>query len=602
MKNIIFIINDSMRYKTIGQNKDWGGISATPFLDTLVDKSVFANNLFSQGPYTEAAMKALLTGKDLLDDCDYFYHFTKVPNTVFDTAKKNGYETYFTLLPELAMPRKTMEGIEHLVYAECPDYKGFYEYRVNYYIDLYEHGTEIDKNKMIGMFQMEFDINLPFYEGYIKNPESDSYSFVKEQLLQRDVNKLFSLWKSQYDEFNKDKLAYVNKVIEEKRNHILYVENYHLRNPNGNIDLYKQIYKENQSFFEDCENYQKRANSLYGLEFGKLFSAFCKRLMEKLFHKDNYEEWKRYFVSNYFSNWHGTVNTIDWKLLFKEPETQEFEVFPSMKKQIDLYIKLLKERKTSDKPFFIVMHTLCAHHLNYFITNDEPNLEQMQYEIDIQKEDFAKLSKRFMGFLSYRQSVRYIDYCTEYLFSELKKNGLADNLVFSCSADHGSSFGPSWVREEPRVNNFHTENYHIPFIAYDGETVLNTSEYATSKDIFPTIFDMAGLDVESDFTGHSLLKNNNIKIAHSEYMGPGCPDIMNKDIWLLARNEEYSIGYKIKISDKFENGSLVACYNKRKDPNELKNIANKVSKNDIEPLLSYLNSRFLKLKEIYGVK
>ena len=279
------------------------------------------------------------------------------------------------------------------------------------------------------------------------------------------------------------------------------------------------------------------------------------------------------------------------------PEKARFEVWPSMKKQIDFFISQLVTRKEKDKPFFVVMHTLNAHYLNAMLSYDVVDEHVLQKEIDVLKDDFNKLSKNFCGYLSYRQAIRYIDYYTEYLFSELEKKGLLHNTIVSFSSDHGSSFGPSYVRETPKVNNQYRENYHIPFFAYDGETVCDTEEMATSKDVFPTLFEMAGIEKSIYCTGHSLLTDMNTEIVHSEYLGPGCPDLMKKKIRYIGRTKKYSIAYECFLSDDFDKGVMISCFDIEHDKNELNNLKFTIDKDEISPILNFLKLRHMKLQE-----
>ena len=97
MKNVVFITIDSFLFSKIGTTRY--GSSPTPFLDKLIPQSVFAKNLYSQGPYTEAGNKALLTGSDSLMHGGYMHNLNESNDIYLDVFKGNGYYTIEFLIP-----------------------------------------------------------------------------------------------------------------------------------------------------------------------------------------------------------------------------------------------------------------------------------------------------------------------------------------------------------------------------------------------------------------------------------------------------------------------------------------------------------------------
>ena len=92
MKNVLFIVLDS-----ITNNQIFNSINSkdkAPFLNNLRNKSITGDKMYSQAPYTEAALMSLLGSSDTLDKGGYMEKF-KNKNTVIDVFRKNGYKTYF---------------------------------------------------------------------------------------------------------------------------------------------------------------------------------------------------------------------------------------------------------------------------------------------------------------------------------------------------------------------------------------------------------------------------------------------------------------------------------------------------------------------------
>ena len=64
--NVICILVDSVIADYFGKTRCFE--SPTPFIDSLRSEGLVANNMYSHGPYTDAATKSLYTGRNCLDD------------------------------------------------------------------------------------------------------------------------------------------------------------------------------------------------------------------------------------------------------------------------------------------------------------------------------------------------------------------------------------------------------------------------------------------------------------------------------------------------------------------------------------------------------
>ena len=83
----------------------------------------------------------------------------------------------------------------------------------------------------------------------------------------------------------------------------------------------------------------------------------------------------------------------------------------------------------------------------------------------------------------------------------------------------------------------------------------------------------------------------------TEYMGPGCPDMTARRMWLSIRDDKYIVAYKVGIYEPFEDGELAEVYNLMKDPDGLYNINYKTKREDIEYLLIPLKERYEEIKK-----
>ena len=125
--------------------------------------------------------------------------------------------------------------------------------------------------------------------------------------------------------------------------------------------------------------------------------------------------------------------------------------------------------------------------------------------------------------------------------------------------------------------------------------------FHTSKDVLPTIYDLCGLKAPNEINGKSLLNPNNAPdYAISEYMGGGCPDMIERPIQFMIRNAHYLVCYNVKMNDPFEEGKLVEVYDLEQDPDELTNISNRPEiMSEIKGLLELLEIRKNEISKSY---
>ena len=134
-KNTIFIVIDSVFYdKTIKQNYR---NCPMPFLNKLRKESLDFANIYSEAPYTEAALVSLLCGMDTLKGGGYLKKL-KGKETIMETFKKNGYETFCNCIQPLVYPSYSYEGVVDGYYNICYDFNALWSYRLEFYSKIYK--------------------------------------------------------------------------------------------------------------------------------------------------------------------------------------------------------------------------------------------------------------------------------------------------------------------------------------------------------------------------------------------------------------------------------------------------------------------------------
>ena len=123
--------------------------------------------------------------------------------------------------------------------------------------------------------------------------------------------------------------------------------------------------------------------------------------------------------------------------------------------------------------------------------------------------------------------------------------------------------------------------------------------YQNSKDVLPTVCDLLGIPQSPYFKGHSMIDKNaqSAPYVFTEYMGPGCPDISARRMWISVRDKNYLVAYKVGIFENFEDGELAEVYDLQKDPLGKKNISNRINRSKIQYLLVPLASRYEEIKK-----
>ena len=104
---------------------------------------------------------------------------------------------------------------------------------------------------------------------------------------------------------------------------------------------------------------------------------------------------------------------------------------------------------------------------------------------------------------AYYSSIAYVDDWVGQLISTLTTGAIADETVVIFTADHGDMLGERglWYKM-----NFFEGACRVPLIVAGPEIAngVAAAEHVSLLDVFPTLLDLAGLDVPADADGHSL--------------------------------------------------------------------------------------------------
>lgn len=586
MNNVITIFIDSVTWEAVGTTRS--AVSPTPFLDSLKKESVTANKLYSHGPYTDAAKTSLLTGRNCLDDFGYYFRENSSPSSDLKLFHNNGYETYCFHYPFWVYGNKMRRYIDHIIYTAGFVFGSEWGGMFGHYVDVASHRTLSDEEiELLSVrFKLFFEAYINYVEDIINKDESsllhgsnidkNSYIVARQILL------------TEFKKFNDDNRQYINNFTTLGMNHPIAKIKLWDVNDIVSKQFLDELYQENRPFFIDISKKNLKAN---------LFSAFpslkqiiwgVKRFLQT---KDQKH---LYFLINY------KLLLRPFKEMINAWGKPKWQVSNSIHSILQKGIDILRTRNNIEsKPFYMYLNTDDPHQNIAMFAYDTQDKKVVDSEIRALKEYVEEDGTRFKGSLLYFLSLRYVDYEIEKFCNELKEMKLWDNTTLLVLTDHGSSF-TYYPLHNARVNCFYDECYHIPVLLRSpGLSGKVIETYQTSKDILPTVCDILGLNQLDGFNGHSMInpERPNLPYVITEYMGPGCPDMTTKRMWLSIRDESFLVGYKVGVYEDFEDGELSEVYDLKKDPMALYNINTLIDRKRIEYLLLPLRERFEQIKK-----
>lgn len=583
--NVICVFVDSVAFNSISTHR--ASVSPTPFLDSLKSESISVSNLYSHGPYTDAATKSLFTGRNCLDDFSYYFRYNTSPIVDYKIFHDAGYETYGFYYPFIMYGEGIKKHIDHSYYTSSfffgSEWRGSFEFYSQILKERPLNKTELLllKNRMnlffnaVELYLREMIDNKACLKIHSKCVENYNISKSLETLL---------IEKGKY---LKDSEGYIDSLLKNGEKHILWQIDTSSVDAYINPEFIDSIAKENISFFRKIKWNNFKAN---------VFASFpnLKRI---------YRGMKMFYKTKDKKNLHILLNyklcLTQISMMMKRWKKPEWQYVNSIHTILTAALDVLKNRdEKPSKPFYMSLMTEDPHEYLSMFAYDIQDKQEVNDEIRVLKNYVAELGTNFRGSLLYLLSLRYVDYEIEKFCRGLKDMGLWDTTTLVILTDHGSSY-TFYPIHGPSVNCFDDECYHVPLlIRHPGKGRMDINTYCNSKDIYPTICDLVGIVQPKSLKGYSLLDGNRplYDYVMTEYMGPGCPDMTQRRMWMSIRDSKYIVAYKVGIYEKFEDGELAECYDLSKDPFGYYNINEKIDRKTISYLLEPLKNRFEEIR------
>ena len=596
-KNVIFMHIDSLNYQRLFASACRPADNA-PFMHRLMAECVSCPQLYSQAPYTEAAIKALMAGRNTLDDGGYLEGFSPDKTILYEELQKNGYMVYSNWYPNIT-PYSQRRGVEYPYYAVNFEFEALWNYRLKYYRDIQQAG-ELNARDMTHLIALMED-NLSEWKRFLAQCASqDAFTeIVRDNLTgEQDAQDALQALCEQIDLFEKDKPAYITGVLSKAEQHPLFaIPVFRLHRKLKDPGTEKRVRDKYGAFLKRCQRFNRNRNlwnnrlslPLLGRLLGRAISRHSRQAVEQLI--------------RYLYNYKKCIGN-DGLLYRIQDDYSNHSDSLSARGFVDHFLRWHDEGRVSDRPFFAYIQLSDFHYRESFFTYDTDDMRIIDEDFASLQAFFAQLPKTYKGALSSDFSLVYIDRCMQYFFEQLEQRGLLENTAVILSSDHGFTFGFDPVRPTTLIN-FHEENYHIPFLLYDRS--LSPGEIRglhSSCDVPATILDLCGIEKPAHFVGESMLKPGaGHSIIHMEFMGAGCPDMDRRPVMLAARSQRYKAAFRGRLNEEFEQGDLYELYDLQSDPREMKNLARRrdyFREAEVQAVVTSLRERFYAIREDYA--
>lgn len=578
--NALLLVIDSLDYTRCQRSK----IDLLPYINKRAKNNTSCSNIYSQAPYTEAAVMSLYCGQNTLDNHGYMERFNNVEKTLFEVVKESGYEVFYNSFQPQGFPSSLRRGVDYIMYDRGFDNIALWDYRVKYYKQKYDNNVinDNDYNQLIRIL----DDNFKEWEFFLLNlsRNDNSIQMIKNRNVDFDINKVLSLVKKQIELYNDDKIGYIIDILKKGDKHLFF-----------NIPFFYQKDFESSPeltniFEDDLKKVTKtiRRKNLFGnfLYNKDLFFSIIKTTKSFIFRdKEDFDN-RKLIIYNMLYCGRGKFGT----------DAKSLKAQPSFFSHICSFLNWLDNRNNSN-PFFACIHVDDIHYPEMYFTYDSNNEKLLNSEVKDINHYLNKKTINRKGFLSEDLALRYVDKKCEFLFRQLEKRGVLDDTCVFITADHGFSYSGYPIRNK-LVNTFYLENYKIPFYVF-GKNIKKYTVNAlkSSLDIPATICDVLNIEKPNCFVGNSVYEEDNNKINTIEFCGGGCPDLNEKPIMLAAYDDKYMVASVFKVYEGFSTDKITEVYDLVNDPNQRHNIRKKMDNYDLKKYLDVIKNRTKKIVE-----
>lgn len=564
LKNVIFIIIDTLRYDHVG----FGGYrpSPSPTIDHLMSSGLCATQGFATGCPTSMALPGIFTSTLPLDHGGYDLGIIKRKDSIVEIFKQAGYNTI-----------------------------GFYP---GIETDGYERSFDLFFRTVFPSFassSLNYHVG-PVVENYIKENKSISYCI-------RMIEPAMAAC------FQDIKTYCTDKATETMGKKIIASPFMH----NCGFDyskIFDLICDEEIRFLSDPSKYIRKfvRTRAFNAILKKLFKIEIRKnstLLDKLLIFENDIKEKNHHKAEESSN-----------LFQKGTKNFRFEQLVSNIASAGYIMQNLYEwiNRRHKNPFFAYVHLFDVHPPCNFISYD---LQHDQMVIDREmnaiESFYNEIGSKSNGFIQkdirYVFGIKYVDEKIKELMTFLESRNIIDNTIIVITSDHGTNYPGVPIRKGVHViKSFYDEFYRIPILFFNRDIKPRRFDsLCSSMDIAPTLLDIVGLKMPSSFRGKSFAgESTGRDYVIMEHMGAGLCDIDSKPVIISLRTKTHKLVYEAFVTgnDKRQKGVVKQFYNIQIDPLESHNLSNKIIGSSLSTtaaaLISIAEARIKEIKKEVG--
>lgn len=561
MKNIICLVIDSLGMSFLEQMPN----RERMFLQKTAENGFLFSDVYSQGPYTEAAVMGLQCGQRTLDYNGYMHRLADTPLTIFEAFQEHGYRTFCNTIQPHMYQKSLIRGVSDYFYNVPPDFRALYVYRLSYFSRFFNptlrsFDQPLMQTEVQSLFKDYFESAIVFDNSVLSG--DPSASLVQENLDIQQIKHNLSILVNERALFEQNEREYVaNFFLSDHKKHALFINPVPRQDHKITSILNKdRIERAIKPILKLESKVYRKTNVKNRFDRTGLFQAL-KRLLKSP-NRSSFREWLKASYYNLSGKFY--LGAKEWK----RGGFDKMKDAPSLRAHLEHF---LKWKRTCQSPYFAYIHVDDIHGNSTWISYDAKEPSIAEKEAESARSFFSSIKTKRAGNVNYLAGINYVDNVIRYFFEELEKTGELENTVVVITADHGYSLFQKPIRSNP-INTFHPEAYRVPVIIFGGpKGTCNLPRQTFS--IPNTLLSLAGLPEDVRFYGRSLFEHE-IDIVTQEFMGGGCPDMNRRPLLLCARNAFFSLSVQKKLTDETPllPSDIVFLYDLVQDPNEQRNI------------------------------
>lgn len=529
MKNVVMLVVDALSYWYIQEFKK---AYRESFFNELESKTLHCTEMYSTGPFTEAALQGMLASQYSLDNHNNMTWFRDSNEMVLKVLQDNGYQIYVGGQP-IFFSGFHADVWSHETFAEKFNFEAraessLWKSKIKYFFSLYDRGEINEREKGLLEDVVNFIFEC-FNDG--SKPEKQK----------------------EYQSFIKDKRLYVENLLRLKKEHSFY------------------------KYFLDKEKIEVGG---YARTVNNIYRSLPEADEAKICSEIEYRNKKRFIeINRKFANpelIEKNITGYDNRCLQTNNAAIEHirgvdYTEPTMGREIEHFLEWMDCREEG-KPFFSYIHVMDFHHRENIMENGEEDYRVKLREVE---SSLQKMPDMINMSVTKTLSILHIERELRRFWEELEKRDFFRDSYLIITADHGISNFMYPLRD---VSNerwaYKKTNFNVPFyMAGSGIKAEKNDELLDGVDIPVTLLNILKIPVPEEYKGKFFIGQHNIhNFVRTEWIN-GCPNVCKEIIKFGIRDKKYSITYKASLNEFIDSGECACFYNLQEDPDETVNLA-----------------------------